>query len=364
MRNLRAPAQAGAQVDRRGKIPRVRAWAPACAGALLLFITACATTPVPQFGDPLIIAHRGASAERPEHTLQAYALAIEQGADYIEPDLVMTRDGVFVARHENEISGTTDVADRPEFADRRTSKTIDGKEIRGWFTEDFTLAELKTLRARERLPELRPANAAYDGQFEIPTLAEIVSLAQSADRPVGLAPELKHPGYFRSIGLPMEEALAEQLTAFGYDSAGDPVIIQSFEPDALVVIDRLTDLPLAQLIPDGPDPRIAEATSPAGLAQIASYADILAPEKSLLLRFGEGAGGTPTGLVEAAHEAGLQVVVWTFRPENYFLPSEFRLDHDPRDLGNSSSEIARYIALGIDGLFTDYLPAAIEARAR
>jgi len=174
---------------------------------------------------PIVIAHRGASGERPEHTIGAYALAIDQGADFIEPDLVSTSDGVLVARHENEISETTDVASHPEFADRKTTKVIDGLSLTGWFTEDFTLAELKTLRARERLPQLRAANTTYDGTWDIPTLDEIITLVQRREketgRRIGLYPETKHPGHFRKLGLPLEEPLVATLAKAGYDGAAD-----------------------------------------------------------------------------------------------------------------------------------------------
>ena len=189
---------------------------------------------------PIVIAHRGASALRPEHTLAAYGLAIELGADFIEPDVVATRDGRLVARHENEISGTTDVADRPEFAGRRTVKVIDGREKDGWFTEDFTLAELRTLRARERLPELR--GTAFDGRFEIPTLEEIVALAAASG--VGVYPETKHPSYFASIGLALEEPLLAALAGFE-----GPVFIQSFEAGNLRELRERTRHPLVRLTP-------------------------------------------------------------------------------------------------------------------
>ncbi|HEY9862027.1 MAG TPA: glycerophosphodiester phosphodiesterase family protein, partial [Candidatus Obscuribacterales bacterium] len=200
---------------------------------------------------PIVIGHRGASGLRPEHTLAAYELAIAQGADYIEPDLVATKDGVLVARHENEISGTTDVAERPEFSDRKTTKTIDGVAYTGWFTEDFTLAELKTLRAKERIPGLRPGNTAFNGQFEIPTLQEVIDLAQrkSAElgRTIGIYPETKHPSYFDSIGLSLEEPLVETLNQNGYIGLNAPVFIQSFEVGNLQQLNQLTDVPLVQL---------------------------------------------------------------------------------------------------------------------
>jgi glycerophosphoryl diester phosphodiesterase len=199
-----------------------------------------------------VIAHRGASGYRPEHTLAAYQLAIRLGADYIEPDVVSTKDGVLVARHENEISGTTDVADHPEFADRRTTRTIDGREISGWFTEDFTLAELKTLRAVERLPDVRPANTRYDGRFEVPTLEEVLDLVRAESkrtgRTIGVYPETKHPTYFDSIGLSLEEPLVEALVENNLDKKRSKVIIQSFETQNLRDLDEMIDVPLAQLV--------------------------------------------------------------------------------------------------------------------
>ena len=309
---------------------------------------------------PIVIAHRGASGLRPEHTVAAYTLAIEQGADFIEPDLVLTRDGVFVCRHENEISGTTDVARHPEFASRRTTKRIDGQQLTGWFTEDFTLAELKTLRARERLPALRPANAAYDGRFEIPTLDEVIALAQA--RKVGIYPETKHPGYFRSIGLPMEERLAAKLKAAGWNARAAPVFIQSFEVNNLKALRRLTKVRLIQLIDaegapaDGAEPSYAAMIAPDGLRRIAAYADGIGPNKSLIWQ-GEG---PPTPLVRDAHRAGLKVHPWTMRAENAFLPPALRQGADPAAHGRIGDEIAAYIGFGVDGFFTDF-PA--EGRA-
>jgi glycerophosphoryl diester phosphodiesterase len=201
---------------------------------------------------PVVIGHRGASGYRPEHTLASYQLAIELGADFVEPDLVSTRDGILVARHENEISDTSDVAAHPEFAARRAEKSIDGAAISGFFSEDFTLAELKTLRARERLPALRPANTRFDGQFEIPTLEEIIALVQresaARGRSIGLYPETKHPSYFRSIGLALEEPLIRVLHASGYDARSSPLFIQSFEVGNLQRLRALTPLRLVQLI--------------------------------------------------------------------------------------------------------------------
>ncbi len=247
---------------------------------------------------PIVIGHRGASGLRPEHTLAAYELAIAQGADYIEPDLVATKDGVLVARHENEISGTTDVAERPEFSDRKTTKVIDGATITGWFTEDFTLAELKTLRAKERIPDLRPGNTAFNGQFEIPTLQEVIDLAQrkSAElgRTIGIYPETKHPSYFDSIGLSLEEPLVETLNQNGYIGLNAPVFIQSFEVGNLQQLNQLTDVPLVQLfggatdqpydfVLQGDTRTYGDLTQPNALATIASYANGIGPSKRLIV---------------------------------------------------------------------------------
>lgn len=324
---------------------------------------------------PIIIAHRGASGERPEHTLAAYRLAIEQGADFIEPDLVLTRDGILVARHENEISETTDIADKPEFADRRTVKMIDGTHQEGWFTEDFTLAELKTLRANERLPALRPANAKYDGRFEIPTLEEILQLLQRQEaqggKRIGIYPETKHPGYFRALGLDHDESLLRLLKQYGYAGAADPVFIQSFEVGNLIALNRKTDIRLVQLVtseggpPDDQDVTYASMLTPAGLRKIASYADGIGPSKDLVIgRNAIGQLGEPTGLVAAAHKAGLLVHPWTFRRENYFLPTDFKSGIDPREPGDLTGEVRAFVAAGVDGLFSDNPEQAVTATKR
>ncbi|MGH6694555.1 glycerophosphodiester phosphodiesterase [Sphingopyxis sp.] len=311
---------------------------------------------------PIVIAHRGASGERPEHTLAGYKLAIEVGADYIEPDLVLTKDGVLVARHENEISETTDVAAHPEFAARKAAKTIDGQEVTGWFTEDFTLAELKTLRARERLPKLR--STEYDGQFEIPTFEEILTLLaevnKGRDKPVGVYPETKHPGYFVSIGLPHEAPLLRVLDRFGYRGRTAPAFIQSFEVGNLMDLRAKSELPLIQLIDaeGGPADRLgtsyAAMTSPAGLKMIAAYADGIGPNKALVIPRGAlGRLGKPTDLVRDAHAAGLKVHPWTFRRENYFLPLNDKGGVNPAAHGDLAGEISAYLKTGIDGLFSD-----------
>jgi len=321
---------------------------------------------------PIIIAHRGASGERPEHTLAAYRLAIEQGADFIEPDLVLTSDGILVARHENEISETTDVADRPEFADRKAVKTIDGTRHEGWFTEDFTLAELKTLRAKERLPELRAANMQYDGRFDIPTFEEILQLLQQHEKQsgkrIGVYPETKHPSYFASIGLAHEAPLLALLAQYGLDSADDPIFIQSFEVGNLKILATKTDVRLVQLVageggpPDDQGRSYASMLTAKGLSKIAAYADGLGPAKDLVIgRNVVGQLSAPTGLVEAAHKVGLVVHPWTFRKENYFLPTGFKSGINPRDPGDLAGEVRAFVAAGVDGLFSDNPAQAVMA---
>ncbi|NTZ43629.1 glycerophosphodiester phosphodiesterase [Altererythrobacter sp. SALINAS58] len=319
---------------------------------------------------PLVIAHRGDSANLPEHTLAAYALAIAKGADFIEPDLVPTRDGHLVARHENEIGGTTNVADHAEFADRRTSKIIDGQRVEGWFTEDFTLAELKRLRTRERLPELRPGNSLFDGEEPIPTLEEILALVEQAGRPVGLYIETKHPSYFRSIGLPVEERLLQILASAGLDDEDAPVFLQSFEVGNLQRLRPQTDLRLVQLASaeggpaDRTDLRYADMLTPDGLAEVATYADGVGVEKNLVIpRDAEGRLLAPTTLVDDAHHAGLVIHAWTFRPENAFLPADYRSEGFPGARGRACEEIRTFLVTGLDGVFSDSVEDAVSARA-
>lgn len=324
----------------------------------------------------LVVGHRGASGYRPEHTLAAYQLAIEQCADYIEPDLVMTKDGVLVARHENEIGGTTDVDERPEFADRETTKIIDGQAVSGWFTEDFTLAELKTLRAEERIPATRPQNTAYDGRYEVPTLEEVIQLAQSSrtcdGERLGIYPETKHPTYFDSIGLSMEEPLVDLLEEHRYHGAGAPVIIQSFEVSNLQDLNEMTKVPLAQLIncsgapydfaASGDSRTYADLVTPAGLDFVANYADGIGACKNVLIpRNADGTLGEPTPVIDDAHARGLVVHGWTFRTENQFLPVEYRSSADPNAMGDMEGEVREFVSAGMDGFFTDHPDRGAEA---
>lgn len=321
---------------------------------------------------PIVIGHRGAPGYRPEHTLASYALAIEQGADFIEPDLVSTRDGVLVARHENEIGGTTDVAAHPEFAGRRVTKVIGSVTSTGWFIEDFTLDELRTLRARERIPQLRPANAAWDGQFEVPTFDEILDLAEAESarlgRTVGIYPETKHPAYFDAIGLPLEEPLVETLHRRGYREAANRAFIQSFDPANLQKLARMTRLPLIQLIAAGE--RTLERLSEGSLAVVAGYAAGIGPSKDLVIpRGAEGNLREASPLVEQAHAAGLLVHAWTFRAENAFLPENLQVG-DPGDDGHFGRtgewlvELVAFFEAGVDGVFADQPDLAVQARAR
>ncbi|MFN3597518.1 MAG: glycerophosphodiester phosphodiesterase family protein [Rubricoccaceae bacterium] len=328
----------------------------------------------------LVIAHRGASGYRPEHTLEAYRLAAEQGADVIEPDLVITRDGVLVARHDAELSLSTDVAERPAFADRRATRRIDGQEVAGWFVDDFSLDELRTLRARERLPRLRPASAAFDGRFAVPTFAEVLALADSLGRargrPVGVYPELKHPTYFAARGLPMEAPLLADLARAGLLRATDPVWIQSFEVGILERLRPQTSLRLVLLAyPGAQPPDVAAAggaetyedlLSPEGLARVATFADALGVHTSLVLPLGpDGAPGQPTSLVAHARALGLEVHVWTLRAENAYLPAPFRHPGGgPEAHGDLAGWARALVAAGVTGIFTDHPDLVARALAR
>jgi glycerophosphoryl diester phosphodiesterase len=330
--------------------------------ALIALIALLALTPAAAAAeDMLIIAHRGASAERPEHTLAAYELAIDQGADYIEPDLVVTKDLVLVSRHENELSGTTDVASREEFEDRRRDKTIDGQKVAGWFAEDFTLAELRTLRAKERISGLRPANARFDGLYQVPTFAEIVKLVRAKEaatgKRIGLYPELKHPEFLlQEAGIDMVDLLLRDLRQLGI-TPQDPVFIQSFEVGPLQRLkQRGGGFRLVQLLAplggpaDEPAMRYAEMATPIGLAEVAKYADAVGAHIALVLN----PDGTPTTLVADAKAARLVVHAWTVRPENEFLPSALRSGSDPKGKGCGDVQLAAMLkAAGVAGVFSD-----------
>lgn len=333
---------------------------PRMIAASLLLGAFAAAPAAAQSNDMMIIAHRGASAERPEHTLAAYELAIDQGADYIEPDLVVTKDLVLVSRHENELSGTTDVAAREEFEDRRRDKTIDGQRVAGWFAEDFTLAELRTLRAKERIPSLRQANARFDGLYQVPTLAEIVKLVRAKEaatgRRIGLYPEIKHPEFLlQEAGIDMVDLLLREFRQLGI-TPQDPVFVQSFEITPLQRLKQRSDFNLVQLVKpedgpaDEPAMRYAEMVTPTGLAEIAKYADAIGAHIGLVL----GPDGKPTSLVADAKAAGLDVHAWTIRPENEFLPPAFRSGDDPKGKGCGDVSLAELLrAAGVAGVFSD-----------
>lgn len=328
---------------------------------------------------PLVIGHRGAAGYRPEHTLASYELAARMGADYIEPDLVSTKDHVLIVRHENNIDGTTNVADHPEFAGRKTTKIIDGRSVTGWFTEDFTLSEIKTLRAKERLPELRQHNTLYDGLFQVPTFVEVLQLrsrlSRELHREIGIYPETKHPTYFRSLGLDLEAPLVHALKRAGLTKPSSPVFIQSFELTNLIdlrtefrVKTRLVLLTSAtggpfDLTSTGDRRTYADLTSPAGLAQLAKTVNGIGPDKTQVIpRDAVGNLGTPTTLVKDAHRVGLLVHPYTFRAENQFLPADYRRGSNPADYGRILDEITAYLNTGIDGFFTDQADIGVLAR--
>jgi glycerophosphoryl diester phosphodiesterase len=364
------------------------------AACLMMAIVSCTDSksgfPTLHGRPPIVIGHRGASGYLPEHTLAAYRLAIEQGADFIEPDLVSTRDGALIARHEVNITETTDVADHPEFAERYKAKTIDGQEERGWFADDFTLAEIKALRAKQRLPFRSPQ---YDGRFEIPTLQEVIDLAKRESRrtgrAIGIYPETKHPTYHESVGLPLEANLIQVLSRNGLDGRHAPVIVQSFEASSLKKLRKSIDVRLVQLIdavdvaadgrviPGRPydfvvngDPRTyADLITPKRLAEIKTYADGIGPWKRYIVSVagadgvnGDGAVNdadkslmAPTRLVQDAHAAGLFVHAWTFRNEDRYLARGYR--------GDPVAEYLQFYRLGVDGLFSDFPDTAVTGRS-
>ncbi len=358
----------GGMTDRR-QLLRLGALA---AGAVPLLGAAPAFAATRPHGRPIVIGHRGAAGYRPEHTLASYDLAARMGADFIEPDLVITADNVLVARHEPDITGTTDVASRPEFASRKATKTIDGVAVTGWFVEDFTLAELKTLRAVERLPAVRQRNTLYNGLFQVPTFDEILALrgrlSRELGREIGVYPETKHPTYFRSIGKPLEDLLLATLRRHGLDHKDAPVFIQSFEAANLRELATRTRLPLVFLVDavGGPfgDPRsYDDYVSPSGLAGLATFASGIGPNKVRIIpRNPDGTLGTPSSLVTDAHAHGLVLHPWTFRAENQFLPTELRVGTDPNAYGKAIDEQITFLHTGIDGLFTDQADIGVLAR--
>ncbi|MFI6828016.1 glycerophosphodiester phosphodiesterase [Kribbella sp. NPDC050241] len=331
--------------------------------------------------DFVIVGHRGASGYRPEHTLASYELAARMGADYIEPDLVTTKDRVLVARHEPEIGGTTDVAAHPEFVGRKKTKLLDGVAVTGWFTEDFTLAELRTLRAKERIADVRQHNTVFNGHYQIPTFQEVIDLSRRLSkelgRPVGIYPETKHPTYFQQQGLPLEPELVKMLNRNGLNRKDAKVFVQSFEVSNLQALHKQLRVPLVQLtsssgapydfVAAGDKRTYADVVSRDGLREVATYADGLGPSKDQLIPLGAaGKLGKPTSLVADAHRAGLVVHPYTFRVENTFLPAEFDSSTVATDSGNLFGEIAAYRQAGIDGLFTDNTDIAVaqEKEAR
>jgi glycerophosphoryl diester phosphodiesterase len=312
---------------------------------------------------PIVIGHRGAPTHRPEHTLASYVLAARLGADYLEPDLVATADGVLVARHEPELGATTDIASHPEFADRRTTRVVDGRACTGWFVDDLTLTELRTLRAIERLPALRPTNTRFDGRFPVATFAEILDLrarlSARLGRSIGVYPETKNPGYFADRGVPLEPALVDALRAAGLDHPGAPVFVQSFDAASLRQLRTTLRVPLVHLVADD----TPELVAPAGLAAIAGHADAVGVHKSLVIpRTRAGTLGDPSSLVADAEAAGLAVHAFTFRDENAFLPADLRRGVAPSNLGDGRAECAAFLAAGVDGLFADNPDTAVAAR--
>ncbi|GLY67362.1 glycerophosphoryl diester phosphodiesterase [Amycolatopsis taiwanensis] len=327
-------------------------------------------------GEVVVVGHRGAPGYRPEHTLASYELAFRQGADWVDVDLVPTLDGRLVARHENDITRSTDVAGRPEFADRETSKVIDGERLTGWFTEDFTLAELKTLRAVEPIPDVRANNTIYNGRFQVVTYQEVLDLTRRLGhelrRTLGTYPEVKHSTYFASIGLPIEPELVEILDRNGLNRPDAPVIIQSFEVSNLEALHRQVEVPLLQLtsatgapadLVAKSDPRTwADLVTPAGLKEISAYAAYLGPDKAQIIPLDSAGNLTaPTSLVTDAHHAGLKVVPYTFRNENFFLPANLRSSSEAGTYGGILAEEAAFLATGIDGFFADQPDTALIA---
>jgi glycerophosphoryl diester phosphodiesterase len=365
--------------SRRAGAPLAGAILALLAAALLLVLSQPSDAgAAPKQASPLVFGHRGAAGYRPEHTLASYELAARMGADFVEPDLVTTKDGVLVARHEPEIGGTTDVADHPEFADRRTTKTVDGTELTGWFTDDFTLAELKTLRAKERIPDVRQRNTIYDGRYEVPTFQEVLDLrarlSRDLHREIGVAPETKHPTYFRSLGLLLEPGLVAALRENGLAGKLAPVVVQSFETENLRELHAQVDVPLVALLDEatlvpadvaaaGGTSTFGDLATPEGLRGLAEFATWVGPWKPYIVPVdADGEWLAPTSFVADAHAAGLKVVPYTFRNENQFLPPSLRSSADPDAYGDAFAEYLRFSELGVDGVFSDNPDTALAAR--
>lgn len=333
----------------------------------------------PRAAQPIIIAHRGVPESHLEHTRPSYLAAMAQGADFIEPDVVATADGHLIVRHENEISHTTDVADRPEFAARRRKAVIDGKELHGWFAEDFTFEEIKTLRTRERIPDVRPRNRALAGREPVLTFDEVLQIQadensrRSSGAPIGVYVETKHPSHFASLGLDLNDLLLAALERFGLNRADAPVIIQSFETQNLRRLHAETPLPLVQLLEwsGGPADLVSEGRTyrdlltDVGLDEIASYARGIGPHKRHVLGLDSQQNWSgPTDLVVRAHERGLWVHPWTMRSENVFLPRNLRRGDDEATHGDALAEHLAYFEAGVDGIFSDVTATAVAARSQ
>ncbi|GAB7080486.1 glycerophosphodiester phosphodiesterase [Megalodesulfovibrio paquesii] len=323
---------------------------------------------VADFKKPIVFGHRGACGYRPEHTLASYELAIDLGADFIEPDLVSTKDGRLVCRHENEIGGTTDVAEK--FPDRKKTKSIDGlKPVDGWYTEDFTLEELKTLRCKERL-DFR--DQSYNGKFDIPTLEEVIELVRRKEketgRVIGIIPETKHPSYHKSLGLNFEKQLVEILHKHGYDQADSPCVIQSFEVANLKELRGMTKLPLVFLYDEadispydfvlaGDKRTYGDLLKPEALKELAGFVQWVSPWKRLFVTEKEdGSLNPPTSFIEDAHKAGLLVATYTMRNEPRYLAKDYN--------GDPEAEYLQYYKLGVDGVFSDFPDTALKARTK
>ena len=337
-------------------------------GLAALWVIPAHTPLAAKENDMLIIAHRGASAERPEHTLAAYERAILAGADYVEPDLVVTKDLVLVARHENELSDTTDVASREEFEDRRRDKTVDGQLTAGWFAEDFTLEELRTLRAKERIPSIRPQNTRYNGLYQVPTFAEIIQLVRAHEaesgRRIGIYPELKHPTFLlQESGIDVVDLLVTQLRNEGLDGEDAKIFLQCFEVGTLQRLNQLVDNPLVQLVgpvggpADEPSMSYADMTTPAGLADVAQYADAIGAYTGMIL----DEAGSPTALVTDASAVELTVHAWTLRPENAFLPPALQSPGQDSARGNMEALQAMLAKAGVAAVFADDPASAVKA---